>query len=158
MAVTLLLLAVGVGGCVAKSGGGNASVEARTTTAGQELKDLKAAHDKGLISDREYERMRREIVALRKEKETYLARFKSLAEAQIQFVETHQNDFEDLDRRGASGCPASYDAGVTAASDPVLSLPAVDSLDGIMEAESHCKVMVAKDNDIRAYIAAHTLR
>ena len=27
------------------------------------------------------------------------ARFKSLAEAQIQFVETHQNDFEDLDRR-----------------------------------------------------------
>jgi cell division initiation protein len=45
------------------------------------------------------EELRREIVSLRKEKETYLARFKSLAEAQIQFVETHKSDFEDLDRR-----------------------------------------------------------
>jgi hypothetical protein len=63
IAAATLLLTVGAGGCVAKSGGGSASVEARTTTAGQELKDLKAAHDKGLISDREYERMRREIVA-----------------------------------------------------------------------------------------------
>jgi cell division initiation protein len=45
------------------------------------------------------EELRREIVGLRKEKETYLARFKSLAEAQIQFVETHKSDFDDLDRR-----------------------------------------------------------
>jgi len=45
------------------------------------------------------EELRREIVGLRKEKETYLARFKSLAEAQIQFVESHKSDFEDLDRR-----------------------------------------------------------
>jgi cell division initiation protein len=45
------------------------------------------------------EELRREIMALRKEKETYLARFKSLAQAQVQFVETHESDFEDLDNR-----------------------------------------------------------
>jgi cell division initiation protein len=45
------------------------------------------------------EELRREIVGLRKEKESYLARFKTLAQAQIQFVESHQNDFEDLDKR-----------------------------------------------------------
>lgn len=45
------------------------------------------------------EELRREIIGLRKEKENYLARFKSLAQAQIQFVETHESDFEDLDNR-----------------------------------------------------------
>ncbi len=45
------------------------------------------------------EELRREIVGLRKEKETYLARFKGLAEAQIAFIESHKNDFADLDRR-----------------------------------------------------------
>lgn len=45
------------------------------------------------------EELRREMIGLRKEKETYLARFKSLAEAQIQFIETHNDDFADLDQR-----------------------------------------------------------
>ena len=45
------------------------------------------------------EELRREIMGLRKEKETYLARFRSLAEAQIKFVDNHESDFEDLDRR-----------------------------------------------------------
>ncbi|MDX2473969.1 MAG: hypothetical protein QNL91_09680, partial [Candidatus Krumholzibacteria bacterium] len=45
------------------------------------------------------EELRREIVGLRKEKETYLARFRGLAEAQISFIDTHESDFEDLDRR-----------------------------------------------------------
>ena len=45
------------------------------------------------------EELRREIVGLRKEKETYLARFKGLAEAQISFIEAHKNDFADLDKR-----------------------------------------------------------
>ncbi|MCK9995171.1 MAG: DivIVA domain-containing protein [Candidatus Krumholzibacteria bacterium] len=45
------------------------------------------------------EELRREIVVLRKEKESYLVRFKNLAQAQIQFVETHESDFEDLDNR-----------------------------------------------------------
>ncbi len=45
------------------------------------------------------EELRREIIGLRKEKETYLARFRGLAEAQIQFIDTHESDFEDLDKR-----------------------------------------------------------
>ena len=45
------------------------------------------------------EELRREIQVLRKEKESYLSRFKNLAQAQIQFVETHESDFEDLDNR-----------------------------------------------------------
>jgi cell division initiation protein len=45
------------------------------------------------------EELRREMVNLRKEKENYLARFKSLAEAQIQFIETHRQDFKELDGR-----------------------------------------------------------
>jgi cell division initiation protein len=45
------------------------------------------------------EELRREIIGLRQEKETYLARFRLLAEAQIQFIDTHRSDFEDLDRR-----------------------------------------------------------
>lgn len=45
------------------------------------------------------EELRREIIGLRKEKETYLARFRGLAEAQIQFVDTHISDFDDLDKR-----------------------------------------------------------
>ena len=45
------------------------------------------------------EELRREIIGLRKEKETYLARFRGLAEAQISFIDTHESDFEDLDKR-----------------------------------------------------------
>ena len=48
---------------------------------------------------REATEQRREIIALHKEKEAYLARFRGLAEAQIQFIDHHQTDFEDLDRR-----------------------------------------------------------
>lgn len=45
------------------------------------------------------EELRRELNGLRKEKEAYLARFKVLAETQIQFVENHRSDFDDLDKR-----------------------------------------------------------
>ena len=45
------------------------------------------------------EELRREIMTLRKEKESYVGRFKALAQAQIKFVETHESDFEDLDNR-----------------------------------------------------------
>lgn len=45
------------------------------------------------------EELRRELTGLRQEKETYLARFRALAESQIQFVDAHRADFEDFDRR-----------------------------------------------------------
>jgi len=43
--------------------------------------------------------LRREALAVHREKEAYLGRFRSLAEAQIQFVESHRRDFHDLDGR-----------------------------------------------------------
>jgi cell division initiation protein len=43
--------------------------------------------------------LRREALAIHREKEAYLGRFRSLAEAQIHFVEQHRKDFEDLDGR-----------------------------------------------------------
>lgn len=45
------------------------------------------------------EDLRREALTVHREKETFLARFRSLAEAQIQFCESHRNDFRDLDGR-----------------------------------------------------------
>jgi cell division initiation protein len=57
------------------------------------------------------EELRREALAVHREKDTFLARFRSLAEAQIQFCEAHRHDFRDLDGRllerpGASSQPA----------------------------------------------------
>ncbi len=43
--------------------------------------------------------LRREALAVHREKETFLGRFRSLAEAQIQFVEAHRSDFQGLDGR-----------------------------------------------------------
>lgn len=45
------------------------------------------------------EELRREIIGLRQEKENYLGRFRSLAQAQIQFIDTHESDFEEMDKR-----------------------------------------------------------
>lgn len=45
------------------------------------------------------EDLRREALALHREKEAFLGRFRSLAEAQIQFVETHRSDFKSFDGR-----------------------------------------------------------
>lgn len=53
----LCLTAAALSGC-----GSNAKVEARTTTVGQELQDLDAARDKGLITEQEYQQKRKEIM------------------------------------------------------------------------------------------------
>lgn len=43
--------------------------------------------------------LRREALAVHREKEAYLGRFRSFAEAQILFVEQHRGDFKELDGR-----------------------------------------------------------
>jgi len=43
--------------------------------------------------------LRREALAVHREKEAYLGRFRSFAEAGIQFAEQHRGDFKDLDGR-----------------------------------------------------------
>ena len=55
-----LLLGPGLGplGC----GGGGAKVEARSTTLGQELQDLDAAYQKGLLTKKEYDSKRKSIM------------------------------------------------------------------------------------------------
>ena len=45
------------------------------------------------------EELRREALALHREKEAFLGRFQSMAEAQIQFVAAHRSDFKGLDGR-----------------------------------------------------------
>jgi len=58
------------------------------------------------------EELRRELISLRTEKETYLARFKGLAEAQINFIESHKDDFADLDQRLIDMADSVVDSGV----------------------------------------------
>lgn len=48
---------------------------------------------------RQLDELRREALAVHREKESFLGRFRSLAEAQIQFVETHRSDFKPFDGR-----------------------------------------------------------
>jgi cell division initiation protein len=43
--------------------------------------------------------LRREALAVHREKETFLGRFQSMAEAQIQFIEAHRGDFKAMDSR-----------------------------------------------------------
>ena len=52
------------GGCLGGGSGGKANVQSttKTTTLGQELKDLDAAYKKGIISDEEYEAKRKELL------------------------------------------------------------------------------------------------
>lgn len=60
VAVFVLLLSSGLSGC---GGGGAKNYNiTRSTTVGQELKDLKEARDRGAISADEYEELREKII------------------------------------------------------------------------------------------------
>jgi DUF917 family protein len=58
--IALLALGAGLYGC----GGGGAELQTHTTTTtvGQELVDLKAAYDKGVISKDQYESQKKKIL------------------------------------------------------------------------------------------------
>jgi hypothetical protein len=53
-----LLSVIGLTGC----GGGDTSVQASTTTMGQELMDLDESYKKGLITEKEYEKAKESIL------------------------------------------------------------------------------------------------
>lgn len=53
-----LLATLGLTGC----GGGGATMDARTTTTGQELMDLDKAYKEGIITEKEYESKKKEIM------------------------------------------------------------------------------------------------
>ena len=56
-AATLIGAALHAGGCA-----GSTKVENRSTTVGQELKDLEDARNKGLLTEDEYNKKRQEIL------------------------------------------------------------------------------------------------
>ena len=62
--VAILAAMIAIGTAFASCGGGGAKVQtqATTTTVGQELTDLKAAYDKGIINQDEYERLRKKVM------------------------------------------------------------------------------------------------
>jgi len=57
-----LILTVILSGWVSFGGGDETVHQTITTTKGQELQDLKAAYDKGIISEREYNQQRDKIL------------------------------------------------------------------------------------------------
>lgn len=56
--LSMLGLSIAMTGC----GGGGAKVQATNTTIGEELKDLKGALDEGIITERQYERAKKDIL------------------------------------------------------------------------------------------------
>lgn len=58
LAVMMVVASLTVVGC----GGADVRTQTTTTTTGQELLDLKKAYDSGVITEKEYERKREEIL------------------------------------------------------------------------------------------------
>ena len=56
------LLASGILWSCSFGGGDETHVRTKSTTTGQELQDLKAAYDKGIISQREYEQQKERLL------------------------------------------------------------------------------------------------
>ena len=54
----MLLMTFSLTGC----GGGGATMEAKTTTTGQELLDLDKAYKAGLMTEKEYDKKKKEIM------------------------------------------------------------------------------------------------
>ena len=64
--VLLMLLGssvlAGVLSACSLGGGDETTVQTRSTTTGQELMDLKAAYDRGIITERQYEQQREKLL------------------------------------------------------------------------------------------------
>jgi uncharacterized membrane protein len=58
MRLAALLLAGAISACFSFKGGDETVVQQRSPTTEAELRDLKAAYDKGIISEREYNQQR----------------------------------------------------------------------------------------------------
>ena len=62
--VVIILLFSGVGfiGCGGRGGGGGTEIKAKQTTLGQELTDLDKAYKDGIITEKEYNKAKKDIL------------------------------------------------------------------------------------------------
>jgi len=56
------LIAAGILSSCSFGSGDETNIRTKSTTTGQELQDLKAAYDKGIITQREYERQKERLL------------------------------------------------------------------------------------------------
>ncbi len=62
--IMMTIMPLGLVGC----GGGGAEVRTHTTTLGQELKDLEEAYQKGIITQKQYEKAKEKLIEQRTNK------------------------------------------------------------------------------------------
>ena len=60
--IAVLIFTIVMGGLFVGCGGGGAQVQQSTTTLGQELTDLQAAYEKGIITEKEYNKAKKELL------------------------------------------------------------------------------------------------
>ena len=60
--VAVVVFTIVMGGLFVGCGGGGAQVQQSSTTLGQELTDLQAAYEKGIITEKEYNSAKKEIM------------------------------------------------------------------------------------------------
>ena len=60
--IALVVFTIVMGGLFVGCGGGGAQVQQSSTTLGQELTDLQAAYEKGIITEKEYSKAKKELL------------------------------------------------------------------------------------------------
>ena len=60
--IAVVIFTIVMGGLFVGCGGGGASVQQSTSTVGQELTDLQSAYEKGIITEKEYNKTKKGIL------------------------------------------------------------------------------------------------
>jgi hypothetical protein len=60
--IAVVIFTIVMGGLFVGCGGGGASVQQSTVSLGQQLEDLQAAREKGIITEKEYNKAKKELL------------------------------------------------------------------------------------------------